>query len=149
MHQNLIDRADLDDQVRLHALSERLDTRMGRALPADAISPADYVGAWQAVGDEEGRAQQIRLTLAVGRALDVYTRKPLLRGMLHMMRKPAQLAGLAELQQFLECGFDTFKTMGGAATFLDTIRHREEVWAATLFAGDPEARFAALFGATD
>lgn len=130
--------------ARLHALSERLDTRMARELP-DAIAPADYVRAWQAIGDEEGRAQQIRLTLAVGRALDVYTRKPLLRGMLHMMRKPAQLAGLAELQQFLECGFDTFRTMGGAAEFLDTIRHREEVWAATLFAGDPEGRFAALF----
>lgn len=132
--------------ARLHALSERLDTRMARALP-DAIEHPDYVRAWQAVGDEEGRAQQIRLTLAVGRALDVYTRKPLLRGMLHMMRTPAQLAGLAELQQFLECGFDTFKTMGGAAEFLDTIRHREEVWAASLFAGDPEGRFAALFSA--
>ena len=133
--------------ARLHALSERLDTRMARALP-DTIGPGDYVQAWRAVGDEEGRAQQIRLTLAVGRALDVYTRKPLLRGMLHMMRKPAQLAGLSELQQFLECGFDTFKAMKGAAEFLDTIRHREEVWAATLFAGDPEGRFAALFSAS-
>ncbi len=131
--------------ARLHALSEALDTRMARQLGDEAVTPADYVRAWQATGDAEGRAQQIHLTLGVGRALDVYTRKPLLRGMLQMMRKPAQLAGLSELQQFLECGFDTFRAMKGAGDFLDTIRHREEVWAATLFAGDPEARFAALF----
>lgn len=134
--------------ARLHALSEGLDTRMTQQL-ADDFGPADYTRAWIAVGNEEGRALQIRLTLGVGRALDVYTRKPLLRGMLHMMRKPAALAGLSELQQFLECGFDTFKAMKGAAEFLDTIRHREEVWAATLFAGDPEGRFGALFSATD
>lgn len=130
--------------ARLHALSEQLDTRMTAQLPDD-FGPADYVRAWVAVGDEEGRAQQIRLTLGVGRALDVYTRKPLLRGMLHMMRKPAALAGLSELQQFLECGFDTFKAMKGATEFLETIRHREEVWALTLFAGDPEQRFASLW----
>jgi hypothetical protein len=130
--------------ARLHALSEALDTRMALQL-GDGFAPADYVRAWVAVGDEEGRAQQIRLTLAVGRALDVYTRKPLLRGMLHMMRKPAQLAGLGELQQFLEAGFDTFKAMGGAAEFLETIRHREEVMAARLFAGDADGGFAALF----
>ncbi|MFN4115188.1 MAG: FFLEELY motif protein [Inhella sp.] len=130
--------------ARLHALSERLDTRMTLQL-GDQFQPADYIRAWQAVGDEEGRAQQIRLTLAVGRALDVYTRKPLLRGMLLMMRKPAAIAGLSELQQFLECGFDTFKTMRGAGEFLETIRHREEVWAATLFAGDPDGRFTALW----
>lgn len=130
--------------ARLHSLSEGLDTRMTRALP-EGFAPADYVRAWQQVGDEEGRAQQIRLTLGVGRALDVYTRKPLLRGMLHMMRKPAALAGLGELQQFLEAGFDTFKAMGGAASFLDTIQHREEVMAARLFAGDPDGGFAALF----
>lgn len=131
--------------ARLHALSEQLDTRMARQLPETGLAPADYVRAWVAVGDPEGRAQQIRLTLAVGRALDVYTRKPLLRGMLHMMRKPAALAGLSELQQFLEAGFDTFKTMGGAAQFLETVQQREQAWADCLFAGDPEGRFAALF----
>lgn len=130
--------------ARLHGLSEQLDTRMAQQLP-DSIGAADYVRAWQAVGDDAGRALQIRLTVAVGRALDVYTRKPLLRGMLHMMRRPAALAGLGELQKFLECGFDTFRGMGGAAEFLDTIRHREEVMAARLFAGDPDGGFAALF----
>ncbi|MBN8504847.1 MAG: hypothetical protein J0L58_10230 [Burkholderiales bacterium] len=129
----------------LHALSERLDTRMAEQVPA-RFSPADYVQAWCRVGEPAARAQQVELVLAVGRALDIYTRKPLLRGMLHMMRRPAQMAGLGELQAFLECGFDTFKAMGGAQTFLELIAQREADWAAQLFAGDAEGRFTGLFG---
>lgn len=128
----------------LHALSERLDTRMSEHLP-ETMGPADYVRAWCLVGEPAARARQVELVLSVGRALDLYTRKPLLRGMLHMMRKPAQLAGLADLQAFLECGFDTFKAMGGAQTFLELIAQREAEWAAQLFAGDADGRFAALF----
>jgi hypothetical protein len=46
-----------------------------------------------------------------------------------MMRRPAILAGMGSLQQFLESGFDTFAEMGhqgdGARHFLDTVRSRE------------------------
>jgi hypothetical protein len=131
--------------ARLHALSEELDTAMALQLP-DAPSPAQYVQAWQAVGRPESRQQQIDLTLAVGRALDVYTRKPFLRHALRMMRGPAAAAGLGELQSFLECGFDTFRAMNGAEHFLETVRQRESDWALTLFAGDPAQRFQQLFG---
>ena len=140
--------AEVVDTVRqlseLHALSEQLDTRMARELPTQ-LTPADYVRAWQTVGEPAAREKQIQLTLRVGRLLDVYTRKPLLRGMLRMMRGPASAAGLADLQGFLECGFDTFRAMRGAEHFLTSIEHREQAWAACLFAGDPEQRFAALW----
>ncbi len=131
--------------ARLHALSEELDTAMARQLPDDP-TPAQYVQAWQAVGRQASRQQQIDLTLGVGRALDVYTRKPFLRHALRMMRGPAAAAGLGELQTFLECGFDTFRAMNGAEHFLDTVHQRETAWGETLFAGDPEGRFAALLG---
>jgi hypothetical protein len=130
--------------AKLHALSERLDTRMAEQL-GEGFGAADYARAWQQVGEPVARAQQVQLVLGVGRALDVYTKKPLLRGMLHMMRGPATLAGLAELQGFLECGFDTFRAMNGAQAFLELIEQREADWAAQLFAGDPEGRFGALF----
>lgn len=129
---------------RLHALSERLDTRMAEHLP-ESFGPANYVHAWRAVGESEARQQQVELVLAVGHALDLYTRKPMLRGMLHMMRRPARLAGLSELQAFLERGFDTFKAMGGAEFFLGLVAQRETDWAQVLFAGDPDGRFAALW----
>ncbi|WP_374437559.1 hypothetical protein [Inhella sp.] len=124
--------------AQLHALSEELDSAMAERLLGSGVQAPDYIAAWQAVGQPEARQRQIELTLAVGRALDVYTRKPLLRHSLRLMRGPAQLAGLHELQDFLECGFDTFRAMRGAQEFLGTVQGREQDWAQRLFAGDPE-----------
>lgn len=118
----------------LHALSEELDTEMGRHVPSGPVDLAGYVGAWQAVGRPADREAQIVLMRRVADALDVYTRNPLLRHSLRLMRTPARLAGLPELQAFLETGFDTFGAMGGAKDFLDTVVRRERALAAWLFA---------------
>jgi hypothetical protein len=109
----------------LHALSESLDSAMARHLPTARLGAADYVRAWQAVGLPGDRQQQVKLTLKIGFALDRYTRNPLLRTTLRMMRKPAAAAGLGDLQRFLETGFDTFGAMRGASEFLETIERRE------------------------
>lgn len=137
--------------AQLHALSEELDSAMAELLlrnqPLDSgLRATDYIAAWQAVGQPEARQRQIELTLAVGRALDIYTRKPLLRHSLRLMRGPAQLAGLHELQDFLECGFDTFRAMRGAQEFLGTVQAREQDWAQQLFAGDPAGKLPSLMG---
>lgn len=123
----------------LHALSERLDTAMARQLRGDAVEAAGYLAAWQAAGAAEDRERQIELTLAVGAELDRLTRKPLLRGALHLMRKPARAAGLGELQRFLETGFDTFKAMDGSSEFLAMVGARERELAAMLFAAPATA----------
>ena len=52
-----------------------------------------------------------------------------------MMRGPAQLAGLGELQSFLERGFTAFRSMRSAQAFLDTIIERERALSARLFGG--------------
>lgn len=122
--------------ARLHALSERLDTRMAQALGTTDISPDTYAGAWRACGEPASRQQQIELTMAVGESLDRLTRKPLLRQTLRLMRGPAQMAGLGALQNFLECGFDTFRAMRGAGEFLSTVRQREDALARGLFQAD-------------
>ena len=77
------------------------------------------------------------LTRRVADALDVYTRNPLLRHSLRLMRGPARLAGLAQLQGFLESGFDTFRAMRGAQQFLDTVVQRERAVADWLFGFAP------------
>lgn len=120
--------------AELHALSEQLDNAMARHLPVVEIAPEVYRQAWQAAATPLQREQQIRLLLAVGEALEGLTRKPLLRQALRMMRGPAAAAGLGELQQFLESGFDTFKAMKGAQEFLHTVATRERALAAMLFA---------------
>lgn len=121
--------------ARLHALSERLDTRTAEHLLSPDITPEDYGIAWRACGEPAARQQQIDLTMAVGESLDKLTRRPLLRQTLKLMRSPAQMAGLAALQGFLERGFDTFRAMRGAEEFLATVKQREEALARDLFGG--------------
>lgn len=127
--------------ARLHALSERLDSTMGLSFLDATVDAAAYIDAWQRTGDAPARESQIALTLEVGRSLDRLTRKPLLRHSLHLMRGPARAAGLADLQQFLESGFGTFRAMRGASDFLGTVGQRERELAHTLF--DAPARDAA------
>jgi hypothetical protein len=127
--------------AQLHALSETLDANMARLwlhhahnLP-DQLDETTYHRLWQALmptaGYAPGRQAQIRAAQELGQQLQRHTRLPGLRLMLRMMRAPATAAGLHQLQQFLECGFDTFAQLGKAnkvESFLRTIDQREHAW---------------------
>jgi hypothetical protein len=122
--------------AELHALSEGLDTAMALALPTANISATAYLQAWQQVGRAPSRSRQIDLTLQVASDLDRLTRKTLVRNSLRLMRGPARVAGLAQLQQFLEAGFDTFRAAGGAEAFIASVGNRERALASALFAAN-------------
>jgi hypothetical protein len=142
--------ATVEQLGQLHALTEALDDAAARQLPGPPGQPctaAAYTQAWQATGRAPAREEQIRLTLSIGSALDRYTRNRLMRSTLRLMRGPAQAAGLAELQKFLESGFDAFGAMRGADAFLGTVAQRERALAAALFA--PGAVQAAALPADD
>jgi len=128
----------------LHALSEQLDSEMSRHLDPLPVTANTYITAWRHTGQPASRHRQIDLMLDVGRALDVYTHRPLLRHSLRAMRIPARAAGLSALQAFLENGFDTFRAMRGADEFLTQIAHRERAMVASLFgigdAPDPQGQ---------
>lgn len=117
----------------LHALSERFDTVMARHVDDGPVDAARYLAAWRLAGQPASRQRQVDLMVEVGRALDLYTRRPLLRRSLHLMRVPARAAGLSALQAFLESGFDTFQAMRGAQDFLAQIAERERALATRLF----------------
>jgi hypothetical protein len=131
--------------AQLHALTETLDTTMARHLAAAAVDPPAYIAAWHATGGPDQREQQVRLTLTIGEELDRLTRRSMLLATLRMMRGPARAAGLAQLQQFLETGFNTFRDMRGAGEFLACIGTRERALCAALF--DPAAAAAAAAAA--
>jgi hypothetical protein len=99
------------------------------------LSGLGYQRLWQRVGEPASRHRQIDLMLQIGSALDRYTRNPLLRHSLKLMRGPARAAGLDTLQAFLEAGFETFREMRGADEFLRTVASRERALADALFAG--------------
>jgi hypothetical protein len=125
------------DAVELNALSEWLDADMVAVLKDDVfnLDEAQYISAYRAVGRGTDRERQIDLIEHIGQSLDRLTRKPLIGATLAMMRKPAELAGVGELHNFLERGHAAFRTMRGAKEFLDTITSRERALMKAWFAG--------------
>lgn len=120
----------------LHALSERLDDALAGHLAKPHITLAEYRTAWCAAAEPAARQHQVDLMMQVGTALHRYTRNPMLRGSLRLMRTPARLAGLAVLQQFLERGFDTFRDLRDPVGFLQLIAAREREIIEWLYSGE-------------
>jgi hypothetical protein len=150
--------------AELHLLTEELDHAMGAAWLALVqkagavtsslnLSPLDssltYVKSWQNVGRRDDRRLQLEKVLEMGRDLDRLTKTHGLRLVLKMMRRPAEAAGLGDLQHFLEHGFDTFAQMGqhhsSVAGFLSLIEQRESALMDDLFS-EPAESMAKRFG---
>jgi hypothetical protein len=119
----------LSEAMRMDLLSESLDAdmvaqlrRLGRA---DKIDDRAYADAYRACGRRAEREEQIVLVEDIGRSLERLTRMSMLGTTLKLMKRPAELAGLANLQRFLQHGFEAFRHMGDASFFLETIVTRE------------------------
>jgi hypothetical protein len=123
--------------VELDEVSEQLDARVAGCV-VSPVTDASYAAAYRTAGTLAERRAQIDHVERIGRALEKLARLPLLSGMLHLMRAPAEAAGLAHLHFFLQRGFDAFKAMGPAGEFLDTIAARETQLMDRLFADDPQ-----------
>ncbi|HVE49660.1 MAG TPA: hypothetical protein VNG69_08595 [Casimicrobiaceae bacterium] len=129
--------ATIAQAMELNVLSHTLDREVQRHLPvASSFTVSDYCEAYRCAGDIPARHRQIHLIVEVGRSLDSFVRKPLLRGALTMMRKPARLAGFSTLHDFLERGFNAFRRMHGAEAFLATIEVRETALCNAIVAGE-------------
>jgi hypothetical protein len=125
--------------VELDALSELLDSAMIVELrTAGCIASIDksaYAAAYRAVGQRPERQRQIILMRQIGEATKLLAQKPLLNTVLKLMRAPAHLAGLGELHEFLENGFNAFRQMGDATEFLDCIEKKEQRMLENMFSG--------------
>jgi hypothetical protein len=121
--------------IELEALSEDLDHRLAKALPAGPIDEEGYARAYRESSTRAERLRQIELIEAVGHRLDALTTKPFVFSTLKLMRRPARVAGLSDLQEFLERGFDSFREMHGADGFLAIVRERETALLERLFSG--------------
>ncbi len=124
----------ITEAIVLDALSERLDTAMALELGA-RFTDAQYAAAYRSATSRAERERQIELVQQLGDALVKLVRIPFLCTMLKVMRKPAQLAGLGDLQRFLEQGFNTFKAMKAPRQFVSSIVRREREVMANIYAG--------------
>jgi len=116
--------------IEMHALSQELDIELARKIyvdrPAGAtFTAADYAAAYRACDNIPARRYQIELIGRIGRDLDNVVHRPLIYQTVLLSRKPAQLAGLTALHEFIERGFESFRHMKGADEFLDAIMGRE------------------------
>lgn len=131
------------DAIELGALTHALDMRTAQEL--DALAPRRrklddtlYALAYRAVGLRRLRARQIDLIGEVGRGFGRALRLPGVAALLAFSRGPAKLAGLGELQGFLERGYGAFDTLGDADAFVDEIEQYEHAASQRLFAGAPD-----------
>lgn len=124
--------------IELEAVSEDLDQRLATALAEGPVTEATYAEAYRRSATRREREYQIELIDAVGRRLDAFVKKPLVARTLRLMRQPARVAGLQDLQKFLERGFEAFRHMRGADEFLALLGERERLILSRLFSGEPE-----------
>jgi len=124
--------------MEVSVLSHELDRLVLARLPrADGpFTVAEYCKAYRRAANLPVRRRQIELIVEVGWALDEHVRRPLIRGALAMMRRPARLSGFAVLHDFLERGFRAFANMRGADEFLATIERREIAILETIAGGE-------------
>lgn len=131
------------DAIELGALTQALDLRMAQALggiaPKRRRLDADLYGqAYRQVGLPRLRARQIALIVAVGGGFGRALKLPGVAALLAFSRGPAKLAGLGELQGFLERGVAAFEELGDADAFVAEIGRDERRASKRLFAGEPD-----------
>lgn len=120
-----------------HVLDAELAQMLFEIMQVERIDAASYAEAYRRCDQYTRRKSQIEQVDALGRQLDHVVAKPMIQLALRLARGPAHLAGLGELQDFLERGVRAFLHMSGASAFLDTIRARESDILTRIFDGDP------------
>ena len=131
------------DAIELGALTQELDLGMAQALADIAprrrrLDTPLYGRAYRELGRAQARERQIALIGAVGRGFARALHMPGVAKLLALSRGPARLAGLAELQGFLERGFAAFESLDDPDAFVAEIERDERRASARLFAGDPD-----------
>ena len=126
------------DAIDVNLLAQELDRAMVVTLDTRALdfTVAQYCAAYRTVGRFDARERQVELVARVGNALDRIVQKPMIKRALAMMRRPATIAGLGALQDFLERGFAAFSEMQGAEVLLRAIQGRELAIHRAIVAGD-------------
>lgn len=131
------------DAIELGVLTQALDLRMAEVL--DSLAPRRrkldevlYGKAYREVGLPRLRARQIALIHEVGGGFGRALKLPGVAALLAFSRGPARLAGLSELQGFLERGVAAFEELGDAGSFVAEIEAAERNASKRLFAGEPD-----------
>lgn len=89
-----------------------------------SVSELDYCVASRRVSSFDECRELVAMTRAAGESLERVIRVPMIGSLLRTMRLPARLAGVADLQAFLEKGFTTVTAVDDVHEFLDAMEQR-------------------------
>jgi len=119
-----------------HRLDAALEAMLFQGMGVTEITEQNYAQAYRRCDNHAERLQQIEIVDTLGRQLDKVVSKPLVQIALKLAHGPAHMAGLGELQDFLERGVAAFLQMQGADYFLETIKSRETSILTRIYAGE-------------
>ncbi|SDX31944.1 hypothetical protein SAMN04487960_10862 [Marinobacter mobilis] len=116
--------------VELNLTTQTLDLGLAETLvslnhPISELQEWQYCEAYRTSGQLVLRRRQIELVAEVGSQLDRYVRNRTLGWLLSMTRSAADLAGLADLHDFLHRGYSAFRAMDNVEQLIDELVVRE------------------------
>lgn len=123
----------LHDALALNALSFELDLAVVEAMGDQALNRDNYAAAYRATNMQAEREQQLAIIEDLGAQLADVIKIRGIGMLIKLARKPAKMAGLIALHEFLERGFTAFKALGDVHSFIDPVLERERLLMQQLF----------------
>tara|TARA_R110001583_G_scaffold51139_1_gene159612 strand:+ start:1555 stop:2274 length:720 start_codon:yes stop_codon:yes gene_type:complete len=124
----------LEAALRLNCLSLDLDITLVQKLGDKEINRSNYFDCYRQSDNQSKREEQIQLLEDLGLDLAQVVKITGISAILMLSRKPAKIAGVKSLHEFLEKGFKSFKKLGEVHDFIDPIVNRERELMHSLYA---------------
>lgn len=111
--------------LHLNTLSFELDFELARKLGGTDINRKTYAKAYVSCDNIVNRQQQIDSIRTLGCNLADVAKMKGMASLLFISRKPAKMAGLLALHEFIEKGFKSFKYLGNVDDFIIPVVNKE------------------------
>lgn len=131
--------------LELNALTGELDeavtTMLFDTMGVTEITDKAIIEAYRACDHQAERHHQMEMLAELGGGLDRYVRSRVIYATFKIAHRPAKMAGLGGLYDFLGRGFDVMRPMGSAHDFVSLFVGRELAIVDNIYAGksDPYA----------
>jgi hypothetical protein len=115
----------LASALYLNTLSFELDFDLAKQLLNTEINRDSYAKAYVSCDNLANRQQQIDYIRTLGNDLADVVKMKGISSLLFISRKPAKMAGVLALHEFLEKGFKSFKNLGKVEDFITPVVNKE------------------------
>lgn len=119
-------------------LDEALTTALFETMGCSEITEKDIIEAYRLCDFQAERHHQLDLLAELGGGLDRYVRSRVIYATFKIAHRPALMAGLGGLYDFLGRGFEVMRPMGSAQDFLNQFIGKERAIVDAICAGHPD-----------